>query len=53
LGDGPARCHRKQYIAAFVGVERTVRASLALYNSGEDIDAVVSALLRIQAGFRS
>jgi cysteine desulfurase/selenocysteine lyase len=32
------------------GLESTVRASLALYNTCEDIDAFVTALLRIQAG---
>jgi cysteine desulfurase/selenocysteine lyase len=32
------------------GVESTVRASLAPYNTRNDIDALVSALLRLQAG---
>jgi cysteine desulfurase/selenocysteine lyase len=45
--------HCAQPILRRFGVERTVRASLALYNTCEDIDALVSALLRIQAGFRS
>jgi cysteine desulfurase/selenocysteine lyase len=31
-------------------VESTVRASLALYNTCEDIDRLIAALLRIQAG---
>jgi len=31
------------------GVESTVRPSLALYNTCEDVDALVAALLRIQA----
>jgi len=30
------------------GIESTVRASLALYNTCEDIDALVAALLRIE-----
>src|SRR6202451_2797214 len=33
-----------------MGVEGTVRPSLALYNTYEDIDALVAALLRLQAG---
>jgi cysteine desulfurase/selenocysteine lyase len=45
--------HCAQPILRRFGLERTVRASLALYNICEDIDALVSALLRIQAGFRS
>jgi cysteine desulfurase/selenocysteine lyase len=32
------------------GLESTVRASLAPYNTRDDIDALVSALLRLQAG---
>jgi len=32
------------------GVESTVRPSLALYNTCEEIDSLVAALLRIQAG---
>jgi cysteine desulfurase/selenocysteine lyase len=31
-------------------VESTVRPSLALYNSFEDIDALISALRRLKAG---
>lgn len=30
------------------GIESTVRASLALYNTCEDIDALVAALRRLQ-----
>jgi cysteine desulfurase/selenocysteine lyase len=45
--------HCAQPILRRFGLERTVRASLALYNTCEDIDALVGALLRIQAGFRS
>jgi cysteine desulfurase/selenocysteine lyase len=45
--------HCAQPILRRFGLERTVRASLALYNTCEDIDALVNALLRIQAGFRS
>jgi cysteine desulfurase/selenocysteine lyase len=45
--------HCAQPILRRFGLERTVRASLALYNTCEDIDALVVALLRIQAGFRS
>jgi cysteine desulfurase/selenocysteine lyase len=32
------------------GGESTVRASVALYKTCEDIDALIAALLRIQAG---
>jgi cysteine desulfurase/selenocysteine lyase len=32
------------------GVESTVRPSLALYNTTDDIDCLVAALLRFQAG---
>jgi hypothetical protein len=32
------------------GLESTVRASLAPYNTCEDIDALVAALLRLQGG---
>jgi len=42
--------HCAQPILRRFGVESTVRATLALYNTGEDIDALVQALLRIQAG---
>jgi hypothetical protein len=40
--------HCAQPIHRRFGLERTVRASLALYNTCEDIDALVVALLRIQ-----
>ena len=42
--------HCAQPILRRFGVEGTVRASLALYNTFEDVDALVAALLRIQAG---
>ncbi len=42
--------HCAQPILRRFGVESTVRASLALYNTCEDIDALVAALRRIQAG---
>jgi len=42
--------HCAQPILRRFGVEATVRPSLALYNTQEDIDALVAALLRIQAG---
>ncbi len=42
--------HCAQPILRRFGLESTVRASLALYNIHEDIDALVAALLRIQAG---
>jgi len=42
--------HCAQPILRRFGLESTVRASLALYNTCEDIDALVSALLQIQAG---
>ncbi|MFM8333275.1 MAG: family 2A encapsulin nanocompartment cargo protein cysteine desulfurase [Candidatus Methylumidiphilus sp.] len=42
--------HCAQPILRRFGVESTVRASLALYNTCEDIDALVAALLRIKAG---
>ncbi len=41
--------HCAQPILRRFGVEKTVRPSLALYNTREDMDALVSALLRIQA----
>ena len=41
--------HCAQPILRRFGVEATVRPSLALYNTTEDIDALVAALLRIQA----
>ena len=42
--------HCAQPILRRMGVESTVRPSLALYNTCEDIDALVAALLRLQAG---
>jgi cysteine desulfurase/selenocysteine lyase len=42
--------HCAQPILRRLGVEATVRASLAPYNTYEDIDALVDALKRIQAG---
>jgi cysteine desulfurase/selenocysteine lyase len=42
--------HCAQPILRRFGLESTVRASLAPYNTCEDIDALVAALLRIQAG---
>jgi cysteine desulfurase/selenocysteine lyase len=42
--------HCAQPILRRFGLESTVRASLALYNLHEDLDALVAALLRIQAG---
>lgn len=42
--------HCAQPILRRFGVEKTVRPSLALYNTCEDIDALVAALLQIQAG---
>ncbi len=42
--------HCAQPILRRMGVESTVRPSLALYNTCEDIDALIAALLRIQAG---
>ena len=42
--------HCAQPILRRFGLEATVRASLALYNTCEDIDALVAALHRIQAG---
>ena len=42
--------HCAQPILRRFGVEATVRASLAPYNLCEDIDALVSALHRLQAG---
>jgi cysteine desulfurase / selenocysteine lyase len=46
--------HCAQPILRRFGLESTVRASLALYNTCEDIDRLVAALRRIQAnnGFR-
>jgi len=42
--------HCAQPILRRFGVETTVRPSLALYNTCEDADALIAALLRIQAG---
>ncbi len=42
--------HCAQPILRRFGLESTVRATLALYNTGEDIDALVQALRRIQGG---
>jgi len=42
--------HCAQPILRRFGVEATVRASLAPYNTCEDIDALVDALMRLQAG---
>jgi cysteine desulfurase/selenocysteine lyase len=42
--------HCAQPILRRFGLEATVRASLAPYNTREDIDALVAALKRIQAG---
>jgi len=42
--------HCAQPILRRFGVESTVRASLAPYNTREDIDALVAALLRLQVG---
>jgi cysteine desulfurase/selenocysteine lyase len=40
--------HCAQPIHRRFGIESTVRASLALYNTCSDIDALAAALLRIQ-----
>jgi cysteine desulfurase/selenocysteine lyase len=42
--------HCAQPIPRRFGLDSTIRASLALYNTYADIDALVAALLRIQAG---
>ena len=42
--------HCAQPILRRMGVEGTVRPSLALYNTYEEIDALIAALLRLQAG---
>lgn len=42
--------HCAQPILRRLGVEHSVRASLALYNGRDDIDALVAALLRLTAG---
>jgi cysteine desulfurase/selenocysteine lyase len=44
--------HCAQPILRRMGVESTVRPSLAFYNTCEDIDAMVAALLRLQASRR-
>ncbi len=44
--------HCAQPILRRFGLETTVRPSLALYNTCEDVDALIAALLRIQAGQR-
>ncbi len=41
--------HCAQPILRRMGVESTVRPSLALYNTREEIDALIAALLRLQA----
>ena len=42
--------HCAQPILRRMGVDSTVRPSLAFYNTYEDVDALVAALLRFQAG---
>ena len=42
--------HCAQPILRRFGLEPTVRPSLALYNTPEDVDALVTALHRIQIG---
>ncbi len=42
--------HCAQPVLRRFGVEGTVRPSLAMYNTCEEIDALVAALLRIQPG---
>ena len=42
--------HCAQPILRRFGLESTVRPSLAVYNLREDLDALVAALLRLQAG---
>jgi cysteine desulfurase/selenocysteine lyase len=42
--------HCAQPILRRFGLESTVRASLALYNTREDVDALTAALKRLQAG---
>jgi len=44
--------HCAQPIHRRFGIESTVRASLALYNTCEDLDALVAALQRLQAARR-
>jgi cysteine desulfurase / selenocysteine lyase len=42
--------HCAQPILRRFGLESTVRPSLALYNTPEDVDALIAALQRIQTG---
>ena len=42
--------HCAQPILRRFGLEATVRPSLAFYNTCDDVDALVAALLRLQAG---
>jgi cysteine desulfurase/selenocysteine lyase len=42
--------HCAQPILRRFGLEATIRASLAPYNTCEDIDVLVAALRRLQAG---
>jgi cysteine desulfurase/selenocysteine lyase len=42
--------HCAQPILRRFGLESTVRPSLALYNTCEDVDALIAALMRIQTG---
>ena len=42
--------HCAQPILRRFGLEATVRPSLALYNTPEDVDALIAALQRIQTG---
>jgi cysteine desulfurase/selenocysteine lyase len=44
--------HCAQPILRRYGLESTVRPSLAFYNTCEDVDALVAALLRLQSGGR-
>jgi cysteine desulfurase/selenocysteine lyase len=44
--------HCCQPLMARLGVPATVRASLALYNTREDIDALVSSLRKVREVFR-
>ncbi|PCH56871.1 MAG: hypothetical protein COC15_02400, partial [Legionellales bacterium] len=45
--------HCAMPIMDFYGVSATCRASLAIYNTKQDIDILVSALKQIQLTFRS
>jgi cysteine desulfurase/selenocysteine lyase len=42
--------HCAQPILRRFGVEATVRPSLALYNTTDDVDVLISTLQRIQTG---